>query len=73
MAVTSEEEALAQFFSGEQGRSTARHMLNAASSRSHALFSVALEMRTSEDAAERAVVGGQGRFGQRKEGKLACG
>ncbi|GBF92163.1 kinesin [Raphidocelis subcapitata] len=54
--VASEEEALAQFFAGEQARSTAPHALNALSSRSHALFSVALEMRTSEDAAERAVV-----------------
>jgi len=54
--VATEEEALAQFFTGEQGRSAAHHVLNVNSSRSHALFSVALEMRTSEDAAERAVV-----------------
>jgi hypothetical protein len=56
VAVAGEEEALSQFFTGEQARSTARHVLNSASSRSHALFSVALEMRTSEDASERAVV-----------------
>lgn len=56
VAVSSEEEALSQFFIGQQGRSSARHVLNAASSRSHALFSIGLEMRTSEDASERAVV-----------------
>lgn len=54
--VACEEDALAQFFTGQQARATAPHALNGASSRSHALFAVALEMRTSEDAAERAVV-----------------
>jgi hypothetical protein len=39
-----------------QGRSTAHHALNAHSSRSHVLFTVYVEMRTSEAAAERAVL-----------------
>ena len=58
MPASTEEDALAQFFTGEASRSTARHALNVASSRSHALFSVAVEARTSEDASERAVVRG---------------
>lgn len=47
VAVTSEEEALAQFFVGEQGRATAGHVLNASSSRSHALFTIHLEVCTA--------------------------
>lgn len=42
--VGSEEEALAQYFVGEQGRSTARHVLNAHSSRSHCVFTLHLEV-----------------------------
>ncbi|MEW5314042.1 MAG: hypothetical protein WDW38_005568 [Sanguina aurantia] len=56
LAVGSEEEALSAFFTGEAGRSVAGHVLNAASSRSHTVFSVHLEMRTSEAASERAVL-----------------
>ncbi|GIM16156.1 hypothetical protein Vretimale_18808 [Volvox reticuliferus] len=54
--VNSEEEALAQFFLGEQGRTNAGHVLNAESSRSHTVFTVHVEMRTSEAASERAVL-----------------
>lgn len=54
--VRSEEEALAQFFTGEQGRSTAVHVLNNSSSRSHALFSVYVETRASAEASERALL-----------------
>ncbi|KAG2485910.1 hypothetical protein HYH03_015354 [Edaphochlamys debaryana] len=54
--VRSEEEALAQFFLGEQGRTTAGHVLNAESSRSHTVFTLHVEMRTSEAASERAVL-----------------
>lgn len=54
--VKSEEEALAQFFVGDQGRSTAAHVLNSSSSRSHALFTLYLETRTSSEASERAVL-----------------
>ncbi|KAJ9506575.1 hypothetical protein QJQ45_018998 [Haematococcus lacustris] len=54
--VSTEEEALAQYFVGEQGRSTAQHVLNAHSSRSHCVFTLHLEMRTSEAASERAVL-----------------
>ncbi|PNH09453.1 Kinesin-like protein KLP1 [Tetrabaena socialis] len=42
--VRSEEEALAQFFLGEGGRTTAGHVLNTESSRSHAVFTVHLEV-----------------------------
>lgn len=77
--VASEEEALAQVFAGEQARSTAPHALNTLSSRSHTLFSVAIEMRTSEDAAERAVVsargggdGLRGRLAGRAAARVAC-
>ncbi|KAG2434981.1 hypothetical protein HYH02_011980 [Chlamydomonas schloesseri] len=54
--VRSEEEALAQFFLGEQGRTTAGHVLNAESSRSHTVFTIHVEMRTSDAASERAVL-----------------
>ena len=54
--VSSEEEALAQYFVGEQGRSTAFHVLNTHSSRSHCVFTLHVEMRTSEAANERAVL-----------------
>lgn len=42
--VRSEEEALAQFFLGEQGRTTAGHVLNAESSRSHTVFTIHVEV-----------------------------
>ena len=42
-AVTSEEEALATFFRGEQARTNARHGQNESSSRSHCVFTVTLE------------------------------
>jgi kinesin family protein 6/9 len=54
--VVSEEEALRQFFLGEQARSTAQHALNAASSRSHVLFTLHIEMRASAEAEERALL-----------------
>lgn len=54
--VFSEEEALRQFFLGEQARSTAQHALNAASSRSHVLFTLHIEMRASAEAEERALL-----------------
>jgi len=53
--VRSEEEALGMFFMGEAGRSTAQHVLNSNSSRSHCIFTVHLEMRGSSDASERAI------------------
>lgn len=54
--VSSEEEALRQFFLGEQARSTAQHALNTNSSRSHALFTLHIEMRASAEAEERALL-----------------
>ncbi len=56
VTVRSEEEALAQYFVGEQGRSMAQHVLNASSSRSHCVFTLHLRIRTSDAANERAVV-----------------
>ena len=54
--VASEEEALMHYFSGEQGRSTANHALNSSSSRSHCIFTIHMETRTSDAASERALV-----------------
>jgi hypothetical protein len=54
--VSSEEEALRQFFLGEQARSTAQHALNSSSSRSHVLFTLHIEMRASAEAEERALL-----------------
>jgi len=54
--VSSEEEALRQFFLGEQARSTAQHALNNNSSRSHVLFTLHIEMRASAEAEERALL-----------------
>lgn len=56
--VTSEEGALAQYFAGDAMRSTAPHMLNAHSSRSHTIFTIHLEIRHSLSANERAMVRG---------------
>lgn len=56
IAVSSEEEALMQYFAGEQGRSTASHVLNASSSRSHCIFTIHVETRNSDAASERALV-----------------
>eukprot|EP00879_Flechtneria_rotunda_P027678 GHRR01029659.1.p1 GENE.GHRR01029659.1~~GHRR01029659.1.p1 ORF type:complete len:728 (+),score=322.72 GHRR01029659.1:391-2574(+) len=54
--VHNEEEALSHFFLGSQGRSTAVNVLNSNSSRSHLLFSLYVEMRTSAEASERALI-----------------
>lgn len=56
VTVSSEEEALRQFFLGEQARSTAQHALNTNSSRSHVLFTLHIEMRASAEAEERALL-----------------
>lgn len=51
--VASEEQALACFFEGEAARSTAAHYLNAASSRSHCIFTVHVEAEAGVGAAEK--------------------
>ncbi len=56
LPVRSEEEALEQYFTGDQGRSTAVHVLNANSSRSHTVFTLHIGMRKSSEADERALV-----------------
>ena len=44
-SVSSEEEAMRLLFEGEANRAVAEHKLNRASSRSHAVFTVSLELR----------------------------
>lgn len=53
--VRSEEEALSQFFLGEQMRSTSDHVLNKNSSRSHCIFTVYVEVKTSSSISEKAI------------------
>jgi len=55
VVVASEEEALAQFFQGESMRTTSEHVLNAASSRSHCVFTVHVEATNAGGQQERAV------------------
>ncbi|DBA69401.1 TPA: Kinesin heavy chain [Trebouxia sp. C0005] len=52
--VASEEEALALLFEGEANRSTASHALNAASSRSHTVFTIHCQVRMLGEGEERA-------------------
>ncbi|CAG9464407.1 unnamed protein product [Pedinophyceae sp. YPF-701] len=56
VAVASEEEALEQFFRGEQMRSTAEHVLNSASSRSHSIFTIHVQAANTGVGPERAVL-----------------
>ncbi|KAF5834060.1 kinesin motor domain-containing protein [Dunaliella salina] len=49
VTVSSEKEALALLFEGEANRVISEHQLNRESSRSHAIFTIGLEMRTSND------------------------
>jgi hypothetical protein len=52
----SEEDALGLLFEGETNRAIAEHQLNKASSRSHTLFSMTLEVRPQGAADERVLV-----------------
>lgn len=49
-SVTSEEEAMRLLFEGEANRAVAEHKLNRASSRSHTVFTVSLELRRGTSA-----------------------
>ena len=51
-SVSSEEEAMRLLFEGEANRAVAEHKLNRASSRSHAVFTVSLELRRGTSRAE---------------------
>jgi kinesin family protein 6/9 len=51
--VSSEEAALGCFFEGEGARSTAAHILNAASSRSHCIFTLHVEAEAGVGSAEK--------------------
>ena len=54
--VQSEEEALSAFYRGDQCRCVSPHLLNKNSSRSHCLLTLHIEMRTSMEANDRAVL-----------------
>ena len=50
-----EEEALSLLFEGETNRTIAQHRLNQASSRSHSIFTLSLEMRSRVESTEKIV------------------
>jgi kinesin family protein 6/9 len=50
-----EEEALGYLFEGETNRTISQHRMNAASSRSHAIFSIYLEMRSRVESTEKVI------------------
>jgi len=50
-----EEEALSSLFEGETNRTIAQHNMNAASSRSHAVFTIHLEIRSRVESTERVI------------------
>jgi kinesin family protein 6/9 len=47
--VATEEDALSLLFEGETNRAIAEHQLNRSSSRSHAIFSISLELRSADE------------------------
>jgi hypothetical protein len=49
MVVATEEDALSLLFEGETNRAIAEHQLNRSSSRSHAIFSISLELRSADE------------------------
>jgi len=53
---TNEEEALSALFEGETNRTIASHRLNSNSSRSHAVFSIYLEMRSRVESTEKVIL-----------------
>lgn len=50
-----EEEALSSLFEGETNRTIAQHRMNSASSRSHAVFTVNLEIRSRVESTEKVI------------------
>ena len=52
---TNEEEALDLLFRGNTNRAVGAHVLNLASSRSHTIFTISLEMRSRVESAERVL------------------
>jgi len=50
-----EEEALSYLFEGETNKTISQHKLNAQSSRSHAIFSIYLEMRSRVESTEKVI------------------
>ena len=54
--VTNEEEALNLLFEGESNRTISQHQLNEASSRSHCLFMITLEMKSRIESTEKVIV-----------------
>lgn len=51
-----EEDAIAQLFEGETNRTISEHKLNKASSRSHCVFTVHLEIRSKVESAEKVII-----------------
>ncbi|CAD8210486.1 unnamed protein product [Paramecium pentaurelia] len=51
-----EEDAIAQLFEGETNRTISEHKLNKASSRSHCVFTVHLEIRSRVESAEKVII-----------------
>ena len=54
--VTNEEEALNLLFEGESNRTITQHQLNEASSRSHCLFMITLEMKSRIESTEKVII-----------------
>lgn len=50
-----EEEALSSLFEGETNRTIAQHRMNSSSSRSHAVFTIYLEMRSRVESTEKVI------------------
>lgn len=51
-----EEEAIAMIFEGETNRTISEHKLNKASSRSHCVFTVHLEIRSRVESSEKVII-----------------
>jgi len=54
--VSGEEDVLGHFFRGELNRSTAKHSLNAESSRSHAIFTLHIEAQSRIESSEKVIL-----------------
>ena len=52
---STEEEALSMLFEGETNRTIAEHKINKASSRSHCIFTIYLEMRSRVESSEKVI------------------
>jgi kinesin family protein 6/9 len=53
---STEEEAIAMIFEGETNRTISEHKLNKASSRSHCVFTIHLEIRSRVESSEKVII-----------------